>query len=196
MSNHISPPDVTDRQWDWIKDLIPSAKPGGRPRTLDLRRVINAILDVVVTGVQWRMLPRDDPHWKRAYHYLRQWRADGTWQRIHDTLRAQVRQRAGRPGTRWVHPTAGSLDSQRVKTTPIPGVRGDASGKPITGRKRHLLVDPLGLLRAVVVTAASTSDPAGACMVFKRLGGAGKQLRRIWVDGTDRGQLLAWVSEQ
>ena len=117
------------------------------------------------------------------------WRDAGIWRRIHDTLRAQVRQRAGR----HKHPTAGCLDSQSVKTTQIAGIRGYDKGKNVTGRKRHILVDTLGLLLVVVVTAASVSDPYGARLLFARLGGAGKKLRRIWVDGTYRGKLVDWV---
>ena len=191
MSNQTYPTDLTDRQWDCIQNLIPPPKPGGRPRSLDMRQVINAMLYIVVSGAQWRMLPTDYPNWKSVYHYFRLWRDDGTWQRIHATIRARVRRRAGR----HKHPTAGSLDSQSVKTTQVPGLRGYDSGKQVNGRKRHLLVDTLGLLMAVVVTAASVSDPAGARLLFKRLGGAGKKLRRIWVDGTYRGQLLDWVIE-
>ncbi len=190
MHNQTYPTDLTDRQWDCIKDLIPPPKPGGRPRTLDMRQVINAMLYLVVTGCQWRMLPHDYPKWQSVYHYFRQWRDDGTWQRLHDTLRAEVRRQAGR----HKHPTAGALDSQSVKTTQIPGVRGYDAGKHINGRKRHVLVDTLGLLLAVVVTAASTSDPAGARLLLRRLGGACKQVRKIWVDGTYRGQVLDWVS--
>ncbi len=192
MHNQRYPTDVSDRQWDWIKDLIPPAKPGGRPRTLDMRQVLNAMLYVVVSGIQWRMLPHEDPNWKSVYHYFRCWRDDGSWQRIHDPLRAQVRRSAGR----HKHATAGSLDRQSVKTTQIPGVRGYDSGKQVKGRKRHRLVDTLGLVLIVVLTAAALSDPAGARLLVRRLGGAGKKLRRIWVDGTYRGQLLDWVSPQ
>jgi putative transposase len=189
MQNQTYPTDLSDRHWDCIKDLVPRAKAGGRPRTLDIRQVINAILYILVTGAQWRMLPKDYPKWKSVYHYFRIWRNDGTWQRIHDTLRAEVRRKAGR----HKHPSAGCLDSQSVKTTSIGGVRGFDKGKNVNGRKRHILVDTMGLLLAVVVTAASVSDPAGARLLFVRLGGACKKLRRIWVDGTYRGKLLDWV---
>ena len=123
------------------------------------------------------------------YTYFQQWRDDGTWQRLHDTLRAQVRQGVGR----HKHPTAGALDSQSVKTTQMRGLRGYDAGKKVNGRKRHILVDTLGLLLAVVVTSAAVSDPAGARLLLRRLGGACKKLRRIWVDGTYRGHLLEWV---
>ena len=156
-----------------------------------MRHVLNAILYLVVGGIQWRMLPSDYPKWQTVYTYFRKWRDDGTWQRIHATLRADLRRRSGR----HKHPTAGSLDSQSVKTTQIPGMRGYDNGKNVNGRKRHLLVDTLGLVLAVVVTAASVSDPAGARLLVRRVGGAGKKLRKLWVDGTYRGKLVEWVRE-
>ena len=116
MSDQLYPSDLTDTQWEYIKPLIPVAKPGGRPRSLDMRQMLNAIWYVTVGGIPSRMLPREYPNWKSVYHYFRQWAADGTWQRIHDTLRARVRRRAGR----HKHPMAGCLDSQSVKTTHLP----------------------------------------------------------------------------
>lgn len=180
---------MTDSQWQYIKELIPSAKTGGRPRNLDMRQVINAIFYVTVGGIPWRMLPKEYPNWKSVYHYFRIWRKEGIWSRIHDTLRAKVRRKAGR----HKQPTAGCLDSQSVKTTAIPGIRGYDKGKHVNGRKRHLLVDTLGLLLVVVVTTASVQDRDGAKLLFQRLGGACKKLRLIWVDGGYRGKLLDWV---
>lgn len=136
------------------------------------------------------MLPHAYPKWQSVYWYVHQWRESGDWQRLHDTLRAQVRQQAGR----HKHPTAGCLDSPSVKTTELGGERGDDSGKKVKGRKRHLLVDTLGLVLAVRVTAASVSAPAGARLLLARLTGACKKLRLIWVDGTYRGHLGEWVA--
>jgi putative transposase len=182
---------LSDSQWDIIQPLIPKAKSGGRPRTLEMRMVINAMLYVVVGGIQWRMLPKEYPNWKSVYHYFRLWRNDGTWQRIHDTLRAQVRRQAGR----HKHPTAGCLDSQSVKSTAVPGERGYDKGKNVSGRKRHLLVDTLGLLLGVIVTKACLQDRDGARLLFRRLSGSSKKLRKIWVDGSYRGPLLLnWVA--
>lgn len=157
-----------------------------------MRLVINAILYVVVGGIQWRMLPREYPKWKSVYHYFWQWSKDGTWQRIHDRLRAQLRQKESRDK----HPTAGCLDSQSVKTTAVPGERGYDGAKKVNGRKRHLLVDTLGLLLAVVVTRAAVQDRDGARLLLRRLSGACKKLRLIWVDGGYRGSLLNWVADR
>lgn len=157
-----------------------------------MRQVINAILYIVVGGVQWRMLPKEYPKWQSVYSYFRRWRDDGTWQRIHDTLRAQVRQRRGR----HKHATAGCLDSQTVKVGTTPnGVRGFDGGKRTMGRKRHILVDTQGLLLSVLVTAASVQDRDGARLLLTRLAGLGKKLRCIWVDGGYRGALLDWVTQ-
>ena len=193
VNTQLYPSDLTDSQWNIIRDLIPPAKSGGRPRKLDMRMVVNGILYVVVGGIQWRMLPREYPKWQSTYTYFRIWREDGTWQRIHDTLRAAVRRREGR----HKHATAGSIDSQTVKTGRTPsGIRGFDGGKLITGRKRHLLVDTCGLLLAVIVTSAAVQDRDGARLLLQRLCGVGKKLRLIWVDGAYRGPLLDWVAQR
>ena len=135
------------------------------------------------------MLPKDYPKWKSVYHYFRHWRDTKLWHKIHDTLRAKLRQQAGR----HKHATAGCLDSQSVKTTACSAERGFDAGKLIKGIKRHILVDTMGLILAVVVTSASLQDRDGARLMLTQLNGACKKLRLIWVDGSYRGKLLDWV---
>lgn len=194
MNEKIYPSDLTDEEWEWIKDLIPAAKRGGRPRTLCMRAVLNAIFYVTKGGIQWRMLPGNFPKWQSVYHYLRAWKLTGVWVRIHDTLRARVRAHE----ERHKHPTAGGLESQSVQTTEVGGAeRGFDNGKKVKGRKRHVLVDTLGFVLIVMVTAASLSDQAGARKIFKQMRGPGKKLRKVWVEGPYRGaEWTAWVKEQ
>src|SRR5574341_1312239 len=113
------PSNLSEGAWNYLKALLPWSAVG-RPRSLSLRQVINAILYVLKTGCQWRQLPRDFPAWSAVYYYFYRWTHDGTWERLHHLLRARLREKGGR----HKHPTAGCLDSQSVKCTAIPGERG------------------------------------------------------------------------
>lgn len=183
------PTELTDSQWNHIKDFFPAPKATGRPREVEFREIVNAIVFLVVTGCQWRMLPKDYPKWQIVYHYFQRWQKDGIWYRIHETLRSDLRRKKGR----HKHPTAGSLDSQSVKTTGLPSSRGFDAGKKIMGRKRHILVDTLGLIVTMVVTTAAVQDRDGARVLLRSFGIHRKKLRKVWVDGGYRGELVEWV---
>lgn len=173
------PSNLTERQWELIKPLFPAAKPGGRPRTVCLRAVFDAMLYILVTGCQWKMLPREFPHWRTVYGYFRAWQSDGTWERVHSRLRRWARRQA----RKRARATAGSLDSQCVACTHVGGPRGYDSFKKVKGRKRHLAVDTLGLLLALVITPANVSDTAGAVLLLPHLRRCAHRLECLWCDG-------------
>jgi putative transposase len=185
--------DLTDEQWAIVQPLIPPAKHGGRPREVDMREVLNTLFYLERAGCQWDMLPHDLLPKSTVYDYFRQWRDDGTWQRILDALRAQVRIQENREAS----PSAGSIDSQTVKTTEMGGERGYDGGKKINGRKRHIFVDTLGLLLAVVITGAAVDDAAAAPEVFQQLAADHcPRLSKIWADNKYHNHTLhGWMAE-
>jgi putative transposase len=190
MSYQLYPSGLTDREWEYIKGLIPAAKPGGRSRQTDMRLTLNAIFYITRSGCAWRYLPREYPPWQTVYGYFRTWRIDGVWERIHDRLRALVREQEGRER----QPTAAILDSQSVKTTDRGGAeRGFDAGKLTNGRKRHILVDTLGLLLLVIVHSAGIQDRDGARIVLAPLANRFSKLRKIWADGIYNGGIAEWI---
>jgi putative transposase len=184
------PSDVTDDQWAILEPLLPRPDPDGRPLEIERREIVNAIFYMLRSGCPWRYLPHDLPKWQTVYSYFRDWKADGTWERIHTVLRMRLRVEMGREA----EPSAAIIESQSVKTSSVRGdARGYDGGKKVLGRKRHLLVDTQGFLLALLVHAANILDRDGAMLLLAPLINRFPRLQLIWADGAYKGKLRDWI---
>lgn len=186
------PSDLTDAEWAQLEPLVPKPRVRQGQSPLDRREVLDAILYIDRTGCQWRYLPHDFPNWKTVVDYFYQWRDDGTFERIADVLRRKVRELEGREP----EPTLGILDSASRQATEVGGPTGFDANKKIKGRKRHILVDILGLVLAVVVTAANVQDRDVVPRVLHEVRYTVPSLQNVLVDGAYRGAVVDAASAE
>ena len=190
MKRKTYPTDLSCQQWKLLSQMLPPPEHFGRKRRVDLREIINALCYLARSGCQWRMLPKEFPKWQTVYYYFRLWRDAEWFVELNHKLRKKIRLRAGKQA----NPSAAIIDSQSVKTDEQAASRGYDAGKKVKGRKRHILVDTLGLLLKVKVLTADIQDRDGARALFSEIKEQMPRLCLIWADGGYRGKLIIWVA--
>jgi len=181
--------DLTHAEWQLIDYCFPKPSKKGRRRKHPFRELLNAVFYLVRTGCQWRNLPKDFAPWRTVYHYFRLWKRNGLWNQIHTHLREHLRLVEGRKR----QPSAGIIDSQSVKSTETSDERGYDAGKKVNGRKRHILVDTIGLVLLVMVLPANIQDRDGAKQLLAAFFSqkTRRRVKHIWADGGYAGTLVA-----
>ena len=190
MNRQSYPTDLSNKQWKLLKTMLPPPEQLGRKRSVDLREIVNALCYLARSGCQWRMLPKEFPKWQTVYYYFSRWRETEWFVALNEKLRQKIRLLAGKQA----NPSAAIIDSQSVKTDEQAQLKGYDAGKKVKGRKRHILVDTLGLLLKAKVLSADIQDRDGAKMLFSEIKEQMPRLQLIWADGGYRGKLIVWIA--
>jgi putative transposase len=192
MKRKTYPTDLSDKQWKLLETMLPPPEQFGRKRSVNLRAIFNALCYLARAGCQWRMLPKEFPKWQTVYYYFSRWRNTEWFIVLNDKLRKKLRRVLGRDE----NPSAAIIDSQSVKTDEQAKSKGYDAGKKVKGRKRHILVDTVGLLLKARVLTADVQDRDGAKVLLAEIKEQMPRLQLIWADGGYRGKLILWVAVQ